>query len=90
MPPPSLDRRFYDWLTSPARTADDVSGAKYFLFGLGNSRAYAERYQKASKDVEKRLEELGCQLELPRGEVHKCYSDMFSHGGYDFPPRVSH
>ena len=54
---------------NPARTPADVSAPKFLIFGLGNSRAYPDRYQRASKTVEARLKELGATLLMPRGEV---------------------
>ena len=60
-------RRFFEWIHEPARRPDDFRGLRYALFGLGNSKAYPDRYQAVGRAMERRFAELGVPSVLPRG-----------------------
>ena len=58
---------FHRWLTSEATSAQ-VGGALYAVFGLGQSKAYPERYQAMGKAVERHMNQLGASAIIERGE----------------------
>lgn len=61
---------FYKWLMDQQREQDGKDWQKmhYALFGLGQKKHYPERYQQVSKEIEARLDALGAQKVVERGE----------------------
>eukprot|EP00823_Brevimastigomonas_motovehiculus_P000724 TRINITY_DN1092_c0_g1_i1.p1 TRINITY_DN1092_c0_g1~~TRINITY_DN1092_c0_g1_i1.p1 ORF type:complete len:826 (-),score=252.42 TRINITY_DN1092_c0_g1_i1:321-2798(-) len=64
-------KRFFDWLLSADRQGEKYksffSNVHFTIFGLGQSKAFPQRYQKAGRDFEARLNALGAKMVFPRG-----------------------
>ncbi|MFT5794872.1 MAG: cytochrome P450/NADPH-cytochrome P450 reductase [Saprospiraceae bacterium] len=58
-------KRFMAWLTS---TDQDLGDVRYGVFGVGN-RDWATTYQRVPILIEERMEALGANLLVPRGEA---------------------
>lgn len=64
--PPENAIDFHEWLMDDSREEDLLEGAKFAVFGLGDSTY--ENFNKMGKVVDKRLAELGAERIIKRGE----------------------
>eukprot|EP00163_Fabomonas_tropica_P015194 TRINITY_DN2774_c0_g1_i7.p1 TRINITY_DN2774_c0_g1~~TRINITY_DN2774_c0_g1_i7.p1 ORF type:complete len:288 (-),score=45.75 TRINITY_DN2774_c0_g1_i7:557-1420(-) len=66
--PPDSGKDFFDWLDNDQRGSDALKGMPFAVFGLGCSQTYPDRYQAVGKRLDQRLEQLGANRLLERGE----------------------
>lgn len=59
---------FFKFLMSDEAKEKNLKDLNFTIFGLGNKTCFLERYQMVSKDIEKRLKEIGSNMIYPRGE----------------------
>lgn len=59
---------FFNFLMSNEAKEKNLQAINFGIFGLGNKTCFPERYQMVSKNIEKRLKEIGSNLIFPRGE----------------------